>query len=175
MVDRVKPGFAADVGQTEAVAVETDSADNSWCDALGVGVIECSKTQSVHDRDRPGSHRNNVADDTPNARCGTLERFDEARVVVAFNLERDSPSLADIHHTGVLAHSHHQVLAHVLGDLLPKLAQVDLGRLVGAVLAPHNRIHGELTGSGPASEQGADLLVLILFETQGLIGLILLG
>src|SRR5262249_44813883 len=44
--------------------------------------------------------------------------------------------------------------------------QVHLARLVRAVLAPHDRVHGELGLGGPAAEDLADPLVLVVGEPQ---------
>src|SRR4028118_1344548 len=42
-----------------------------------------------------------------------------------------------------------------------KLPQVPGGALVGAVLAPQDRVHGQLGGGGPATEDVADAGVLV--------------
>jgi hypothetical protein len=130
LVDRVEVGLAADVGQAEAVAVVADSRDDAVHDTGGVGVVDGAEAQRVHDRDRAGAHRDDVAHDAADAGRRALERLDEAGVVVALDLERDRPALADIHDARVLAHAHHEVLLHGRADLLAELAQVGLARLV---------------------------------------------
>ena len=175
LVDRVEPGLAADVRQAEAVAVEADARHDAVHDAGGVGVVDRAEAQRVHDGDRARAHRDDVAHDAADAGRGALERLDVARVVVRLDLERDRPALADVEHAGVLAHAHHQVLLHLGRDLLAELAQVDLRRLVGAVLAPHDRVHRELGARGAAAEDVADALVLVGLEAERGVRLLLLG
>src|SRR5690606_42030014 len=65
-----------------------------------------------------------------------------------------------------LFRSDEQVLLHRRRGLLAELPQVDLGRLVRAVLGPHHRVHGELGGRGAAPEDVTDPLVLVGLEAQ---------
>ena len=153
LINRVKPGFSADVRQTQTVAVKADSADNTRCNAGGVGVAKRPEAQRVHHGNRPGTHRDDVANDSANAGGCALERLNEAGVIVAFNFERHGPAFADIDNASVLAHAHHEVFAHGVVNLLTKLAKVDLRGLIRAVFAPHHRIHGELTGGWSAAKQ----------------------
>ena len=155
LVDRVEPGLAADVRQSEAVGVEADAADDAGHDARGVGVVDRAEAQRIHDGDRARAHRDDVAHDAADAGRGALERLDVARVVVALDLEGDRPALADVDDAGVLAHADHEVLGHLGADLLAELPQPDLARLVRAVLAPHHRVHGELTAGGTPAEDVA--------------------
>ena len=74
--------LAADVWQAQAVAVPADSRDDTRSDAVGVGRIERAEPQRVHHADRPGSHREDVADDAADSRCRALVGLDETRVVV---------------------------------------------------------------------------------------------
>jgi hypothetical protein len=68
----------------------------------------------------------------------------------------------------------HEVFLHLGGDFFTELAEVNLAALVAAVLRPHHRIHGEFAGGWASSEDSADLLVLVLFESEFLPGLKLL-
>ena len=129
LVHRVEPGLAADVRQAEAVAVEADAADHARQHAGGVGVVDGAEAEGVHDGDRAGAHRDDVAHDAADTGGRALERLHVPRVVVALDLERDRPALADIHHPGVLAHADHEVLRHLGADLLPELPQPDLALL----------------------------------------------
>jgi hypothetical protein len=113
-------------------------------------VVDRAEAQLVHDGDRARAHRDDVADDAADAGRGALEGLDVARVVVRLDLEGDGPALADVDDAGVLAHADHEALFHLVGDLLAEAAQVDLRRLVGAVLAPHHRVHRQLAASGGA-------------------------
>ena len=78
LVHRVELGLAADVRQAEAVAVERDAADDAVHDAGGVRVVDGAEAQLVHDGDRAGAHRDDVADDAADAGRGALERLDVA-------------------------------------------------------------------------------------------------
>ena len=82
-VARVEDDLAADVGQTEAVAVAADAGHDPRQHPVGVVGVERSEPQRVHDRDRPGPHREDVADDAADAGGRALVGLDVGRVVVA--------------------------------------------------------------------------------------------
>ncbi len=82
------------------------------------------------------------------------------------HLERDGPTVADVHDTRVLADAGQHARAHLVSRGLAEVAQVHLGRLVGAVLAPHHRVHRQLGAGGPAAEDLANPLVLVVLEAQ---------
>jgi hypothetical protein len=44
LVDRVEPGFPANIGQPEAISVKTNPTYNARCDPGGVGMVEITKT-----------------------------------------------------------------------------------------------------------------------------------
>src|SRR5690606_23845429 len=67
LVAGVEDDLAADVRQAGAVAVAADAGDDARQDALGVGVVRGAEAQGVHDRDRAGAHRDDVADDAADA------------------------------------------------------------------------------------------------------------
>ena len=52
-------------------------------------------------QNRPRAHRENIADDPADAGGRALERFDRARMIVALDLERDRPAVADIDDAGI--------------------------------------------------------------------------
>ena len=83
---------------------------------------------------------------------------------MALNLEGDGPAVADIDDAGVLADANEKCIG--LRGLLAELAQVHLGRLVRAVLAPHHRIHCEFRGRGTTTENLANALVLIGLQSK---------
>jgi hypothetical protein len=165
-VRRVEDRLTADVRQAEAVAVAADARHDPGQHAVRVGGVERAEPQRVHHGDRSRTHGEDVADDAPDAGRGALVGLDVGRVVVRLDLERDGVPVTDVDHAGVLADADHQVLAHLVGDLLAELPQVHLGRLVGAVLAPHHGVHRQLRGRRPAAEDLADVGVLVGLEPQ---------
>ena len=165
-VGRVEHGLAADVGQAQRVAVAADAAHHAVEHAAGVGRVGGTEAQLVHDRDGPGAHRHDVADDAADAGGRALIRLDIGRVVVGFHLEGDRPAVADVDDAGVLADAGQHRGPHRLGGGFAEVAQVHLGRLVGAVLAPHHRIHRQLGVGGAAAEDLADPLVLVVLEAE---------
>ena len=106
----VEDDLAADVGQAEAVAVAADARDDAGQHPAGVGGVGRAEAQRVHDRDRPGAHRHDVADDAADAGRRALVRLDVGRVVVRLDLEGDGPAVADVDDAGVLAHADEQRL-----------------------------------------------------------------
>src|SRR5699024_7385316 len=110
LVTGVEHDLAADVGQAEAVAVSADTADHSMHDAGGVGVVDHAEPELVHDRDRPGTHRDDVAHDPADASGRALVGLDVTGVVVGLDLERDGVSGADVDDARVLPHTDQQML-----------------------------------------------------------------
>mgnify|MGYP002651706306 CR=1 FL=1 len=169
-VGLVEHRLATDVGQAQAVAVAADAGDDAVDDALRVGVVGGAEAQLVHDGHRAGAHRDDVADDAADAGGRALVGLDEAGVVVGLDLVGDGPAVADVDDAGVLAHADEEVLLHLGRDLLAELLEVDLARLVGAVLGPHDRVHGELGAGGTAAEELLDGGVLVVLEAELLVG-----
>ena len=174
-VRRVEDGLATDVGQPEAVAVATHARDDPGQHPVGVRGVQRTEAERVHHRHRPGAHREDVADDAADPGRRTLVGLDVRRVVVALDLERDRVALADVDDAGVLADARqHLARARHLGDL-GELLEVHLARLVGAVLAPHHRVHRQLRAGRPAAEDLADPGVLVSLQAQLGPGLLPLG
>jgi hypothetical protein len=80
-------------------------------------------------------------------------------MVVALHLEHHREPVADVDDAGVLA----RPLDHPR-RLGRQAAQVDLGRLVGAVLVPHRREDAELGEARGAADQAENALVLVRLE-----------
>ena len=156
LVAVVEDDLAADVGQAEAVAVAADAGDDPRQHAQRVGMVQVAEAERVHDRDRPGTHRHDVADDAADAGRGALVGLDVRRVVVGLDLEGHRPAVADVDDAGVLADADEQLLAHLVGGVLAPEREVDLARLVGAVLGPHDGVHGQLGRRRAAAEDLAD-------------------
>ena len=73
--------------------------------------VRRAEPEPVEQRDRPGAHRDDVAEDPADAGRGALERLDRGRVVVRLDLERDGEAVADVDHAGVLAGALQHALA----------------------------------------------------------------
>jgi hypothetical protein len=165
-VGRVEDRLAADVGQAEAVAVAADAGDDPGQHPVGVVGVERAEAQRVHDGDRAGAHREDVADDAADAGRGALVGLDVRRVVVRLDLEGDGVALADVDDAGVLADAGEHLAARGLLRELAELLEVHLGGLVGAVLAPHDGVHRQLGAGGAAAEDLADPGVLVGLEAE---------
>ena len=163
LVGRLEVDLAADRRHADRVAVVPDA---------GHGVVEqvaraprglgLAEAQRVEHGDRPRAEREDVAQDAADAGGGALEGLDRARVVVRLDLEGHGQSAADVHGAGVLSRPHDDVAA--LGR--QRLEQ-QLGVLVGAVLAPQQREHGELDLVGRPAELVDDERVLVAREAEG--------
>ena len=173
-VRRVEDRLAADVGQAQAVAVATHAGHDPGQHPVGVRGVERAEAQRVHHRDRTRAHREDVAHDAADAGGRTLVRLDVRRVVVALDLEGDGVALADVDDAGVLADAGEH-LAPTAGGAGPgdqflrdvgELLEVHLAGLVGAVLAPHHRVHRQLRAGRPAPEDLADPRVLVVLEPE---------
>ena len=166
LVYRVKDHFPANVGQAKGVAVAADASHCAVHDAGGVRVVDGAKAQRVHHGHGACAHGDDVADNAANAGCGTLIRLNHRGGVVGFNLERHGPAVAKVRDTGVFTDAHEHVLLHLLRHLVAELAQVVLGGLVGAVLAPHHRVHGQLGCGGAAAQDLHDVVELVLLQAK---------
>ncbi len=167
----VEDRLAADVGQAQRVAVAADTAHHAVEHAAGVGRVGRTEAQLVHDRDRAGAHRHDVAHDAADAGGRTLVGLDVGRVVVGLDLEGDGPAVADVDDAGVLTDAGQHAGAHLVGGGLTEVAQVHLRGLVGAVFAPHHRVHGQLGVGGAAAQDLANPLVLVVLEAEFTVGL----
>ena len=166
LVAGIELHFTADVGQTQRVAVATHTGHHTVHHALGVRVVDGTKTQRVHHGHRAGTHGDDVADNATHTGRGTLVGLHEGRVVVGLDLEGHGPAVTDVRDTGVLPDAHHEVLAHLVGDLVTELTQMHLGGLVGAVFGPHDRVHGQFRGGGAAAQDLLDPIELGFGQPQ---------
>ena len=130
------------------------------------GASARAEPQRVQHRDRPGAHGQDVADDAAHPGRRALVGLDVGGVVVRLDLERHRQAAADVHHAGVLAHADQQDVLGFGRDLLAELLQVHLGRLVGAVLGPHHRVHRQLRAGRPAAQDLLDPGVLVAGQAQ---------
>src|SRR5699024_8355526 len=173
LVAVVEDDLATDVGQAQGVAVAADARDDSGQHAGGVRVVDGTEAKGVHHRDRAGAHRHDVADDPADAGGRALVGLDVTRVVVGLDLEGDRPALADVDDAGVLSDAGEGLAERGLARQVAEALEVDLARLVGAVLGPHDRVHRQLGARGVPAEGLADALVLVLLEAEvgpGLLG-----
>src|SRR6185369_1023532 len=82
------------------------------------------------------------------------------------DLEGDGVPLADVDDAGVLTDAGQHLPGRRLLRDLAELAQVDLGRLVRAVHAPHHRVHRQLAAGRPPVQDVPDPLVLIRLQAE---------
>ena len=167
--------LAADVRQSQAVAVAAYTGDDTGQDPAGVGLVERTETQRIHHTDGPGPHREDVADDAANASGRSLVGLHEARVVVGLRLERDGIPLSDVDDTGVLADTRQEWAARGVLAEFTEFLQVHLRGFVGAVLRPHHRVHRQFGAGGAAAEDLPDACVLVILHTERRVRLLQVG
>jgi len=88
-----------------AVPVVGDPGDRPGEECPVLGDVQGTETQRVHQRHRPGAHREDVPQDAAHSGGGALERLDEGGVVVRLHLEDGGEPVADVHRAGVLPRS----------------------------------------------------------------------
>ena len=161
VVARVEVRLAAHCRHANAIAVKADAAHHAVDELPRLRMLRRAEAQRVHDRNRTRSHRKNVAQDAADAGRRALERFDEARVVVALHLEDGGEPLANIDGAGVLARpvDHVRRLGRKLGQMHPR-------GFVRAVLAPHDREDAQLGGVRRAAELLQHEVVLIAGKAE---------
>ena len=123
--------------------------------------VGLAETQAVEERDRPGAHRDDVAEDPADTGRGALEGLDGGRVVVGLGLEGDGDTVAEIDHAGVLARPLKDALA-----ARRQPAQERRGVLVAAVLRPEEREDRQLEVVRRSAEQLPDTVELSVGETE---------
>jgi hypothetical protein len=124
-------------------------------------MVGLAETQRVHNGDGTRAHSEHIAQDAADAGGGALERLDEARVVVAFHFENGRQPLADIDRAGVLPRAVDDVRR--LGR---EFGQVSAARLVGTVLAPHDREHAQFGDVRRAAELFERQIVLVAGKAE---------
>ncbi len=152
----VEDSLAPDRRYPDAVPVVADP---------GHGALEheprLAEPQPVQERDRPGSHRDHVAQDPSDSGGRALERLDGRRMVVALDLEGDRLSAAEVEDAGVLARALEDALS-VRGQPLQEQRRM----LVAAMLGPEEREHRELEVVRIALEQLADTVELLVRQAE---------
>ena len=161
-VGRVEDELAADGRHADRVAVTRHAGHDAFADPPVARLVERAEAQRVEHRDGPGAHREDVAQDAADTGGRALVRLDGARVVVALDAQRDGDAVAAVDHARVFARSADD--PRCFGR---QTAEVHLARLVGAVLAPHHRIHGQLEAIRLAPEDLRDRLQLVVGQPQG--------
>ncbi len=124
----------------DAVAVPGDPGNHPFdgtARASAGRAVHRAEAQRVEQRDRPRTHREDVADDPAHTGGRSLIGLDEGRMIVRLDLEHGCEAAADIHRAGVLS----RTLQHA-GAPRRQLLQVNPRALVAAVLGPH---HGKNT------------------------------
>ena len=161
-VARVEDELAADRRDTDTVAVAADPAHDAVDQVPRPGIGRIAEAERVEDGDRPGAHREDVAEDAADAGRGTLVGLDRGRVVVGLDLERDREPVADRDDAGVLARPGDDALA-----LRRQRPEQRLRALVRAVLAPHDAEHRQLEVVRVAPAQPvADGVELVVGDAQ---------
>ena len=74
-------------------------------------IVQRPKAQAVQRRDRTRAHREDVAQNSTDARSGSLKGFDERRMIMRFDFEGGTPAVADIDDAGIFARGHNHALA----------------------------------------------------------------
>ena len=148
--------LAADGRHADAVAVAADAGHHALDQKRGPRVIDGAEAQRVQRRDRPGAHREHVAQNPADAGRRTVIGLDERRVVVTLDLEDRGQPVADFDDAGVLARTLKYVRA---GGR--QAAEKAARALVAAMLRPHDREHAEFFERGHAVQRLHDARVLL--------------
>ena len=125
-------------------------------------VVRLAEAEAVEQRDRPRTHRDDVAEDAADPGRGALERLDGGRMVVALDLEGDGLAPAEVDDS--------RVLAGPLEDArrIRREALQEQGRvLVAAVLRPEEREDGELEVIRLTLHQLLDTVEFPVGEAEG--------
>ena len=147
----VEDGLATDRGHADGVAVAGHAGDHALGDPATAGIVDGAEPQGIHEGDGPCTHGEDVAEDPPDPGGRPLVGLDRRRVVVRLDADGGGDAVADVDHAGVLARAHEH--PRRLGRKPP---EVDATALVGTVLRPHHRVHGQLQRVGGPAEDSLD-------------------
>ena len=161
----VELSLPSDGGDPDTVAVVPDARHDPPQQEAVLRVFEGSEANRVERSNRPRAHREDVAQNAPNPGRRTLLGLDEARMVVALDLEDRCQTIPQGDRAGVLAGTLQDV-----GRLGGQRLQVELARFVGAVFRPHDREDSQLREARVAAENLLDVSILgfgeAVFESQ---------
>ena len=159
VVGRVEPGLAPNGRDADAVAVVPDASDDAVDEMPHPRApfpVDLAEPQRIQAGDRPRAHREHVAQDSTHAGGGALVGLDETGVIVALHLEGRDPAVAYVDDSRVLARPVDDAPA-------PRRepSQVNLGRLVGAMLRVEGRGDPQLGPGRTATQQLAESAELL--------------
>lgn len=167
--------LTTDAGHTERVAVAGQAGHHPGQDTGGVGGVQRAEAELVGDPDRARPHGEDVPRDSADTRGRALVGLYVAGVVVGLDLEGDRPAVPDVDDTGLLADTGQQGATWGVLAEFAEPAQVNLARLVGTVLRPHDGVHRQLTAGGAPTQNLSDPEILVLSQAQIRPGLVLVG
>jgi hypothetical protein len=159
VVGAVEGGLAADRRHADAVAVAGDAGDHAVDQMARARLLGRAEAERIEERHRAGTHGEDVTQDAADPGRRALIWLDEARMVVALDLEDGRHTIAEVDHARVLARP-----ADHPWRLARQPLQPVLRRLVRAVLAPHHGKDAELDQVRGAPEDLEDAGVLGLAE-----------
>src|SRR5690606_39055642 len=142
-------------GNSHAIAIAANAGDDTREQMPRLGMIRAAEAERIEVHHRACAHGEDIAQDASHACRRTLIGLDEARVIVAFDLENcrqtftkiDDPSIF----TGALDD---------LGPLCRQGLEPFLRGLVGAMLRPHDGKDAKLDQVRFAPEYLKDLVIL---------------
>ena len=158
----VEGELTADGGHPHRVPVARDAGHHALDQPLLAGVAGVAEEQGVHDGDGTGPHGEDVPQDPPDPGGRPLVGLDGRGVVVALDADGHGDTVPGVDDPGVLARAHQH-----MGRLGGQPPQMDPGRLVRAVLAPHDGEERQLQMVGRTTEDGLHLVPLAVGEAEG--------
>ena len=161
----VEINFAADRWNAHAISVMRDAGHDAGKkttirrEVLAVAG-DRPEVERVEAKFRARSHRENVANDSAYSGGRALEWLNRARMIVALDLERDGPAVANIDNASVFFAGFNQ---NIWADGW-KFFQFFPGIFVRAMFAPHDRENSQLSEVRFATEDFFDPLELFRRE-----------
>ena len=133
---------------TNAVAIAADAAHYAVNQVAHLGMIRPPEAKRIEVRNWPCAHREDIAEDTANARRRALIRFNVARVIMRLHLENRGQFLAIWPITNI---NHARIFAGAADHLWAsgwQFLQMNPRAFVGAMLRPHHREYTKLCQIG---------------------------
>ena len=162
LVGLIEDHLAAHGGHPDSIAVTRHPGDHALGDPPAPGVVKRSKAERIHEGDGSGAHGEDVAQDAPHPGSRPLVGLDGRGVVVRLDADGRRDAVAHVDHSGVLTGSHQHP-----GGFGGKPLEVNAAALVGAVLRPHDRVHGQFQAVGRPGEDPVYPLRLLVGQPEG--------
>jgi len=107
----MKINFAANRRHTKSIAIAGNTTHHTFSHRPVLWLIERTEAQRIEDSYRPGSHGENIPQNSTHTGGCTLIGLDIRRMIMRLNLKNDGQPIADVHHASIFARPLNQIFS----------------------------------------------------------------